>query len=53
MSMPGKPLCRPDCAGLCPNCGANLNEGPCACQAPDEERWRALAALKTKDEEGS
>src|SRR3990172_1926635 len=29
MSMPGKPLCRPDCAGLCPNCGANLNEGPC------------------------
>ncbi|MDO8613103.1 MAG: DUF177 domain-containing protein [Dehalococcoidia bacterium] len=53
MSMPGKPLCRPDCAGLCPNCGANLNEGPCACQAQDEERWRALAALKTKDEEGS
>ena len=53
MSMPGKPLCRPDCAGLCPNCGANLNEGPCACQGQDEERWRALAALKTKDEEGS
>ena len=53
MSMPGKPLCRPDCAGLCPTCGANLNEGPCACQAQDEGRWRALAALKTKDEEGS
>jgi uncharacterized protein len=53
MSMPGKPLCRPDCAGLCPNCGANLNEGPCACQDRSESRWRALAALKTKDEEGS
>ena len=25
------PLCREDCAGLCAQCGANLNEGPCAC----------------------
>ena len=24
-------LCRPDCKGLCLSCGANLNEGPCAC----------------------
>jgi uncharacterized protein len=53
MSLPGKPLCRPDCAGLCPNCGANLNEGQCGCQAQSESPWRALAALKTKDEEGS
>ena len=53
ISMPGKPLCRPDCAGLCPNCGANLNEGPCACQAETKDRWQALGALKTKDEEGS
>lgn len=27
------PLCRPDCAGLCPTCGADLNAGPCACTA--------------------
>jgi len=53
MSVPGKPLCRPRCAGLCPNCGANLNEGPCACRPDSEGAWRALAALKTKDEEGS
>ena len=25
------PLCRDDCKGLCPQCGANLNEGPCGC----------------------
>lgn len=28
LSMPINPLCRPDCAGLCPVCGANLNEMP-------------------------
>jgi len=27
------PLCREDCAGLCPRCGADLNAGPCACKA--------------------
>lgn len=29
-------LCREDCAGLCPRCGADLNAGPCACAAPTE-----------------
>ena len=33
---PSMPLCREDCAGLCPMCGANLNEGPCGC-GPDED----------------
>lgn len=28
---PGMPLCRDDCQGLCPSCGANLNDGPCDC----------------------
>lgn len=27
----GKHLCREDCLGLCVNCGANLNDGPCEC----------------------
>jgi uncharacterized protein len=53
MSSPSKPLCRPDCAGLCPACGVNLNEGPCSCQSPSDERWRALAALSTENQEGS
>ena len=26
------PLCRPDCRGLCAQCGAELNAGPCACE---------------------
>jgi uncharacterized protein len=29
--LPIKPLCKPDCAGLCPICGKDLNEGPCTC----------------------
>ena len=31
LAMPMKPLCRVDCAGLCPECGANLNENKCHC----------------------
>lgn len=30
--LPLKMLCREDCLGLCDQCGANLNEGPCQCQ---------------------
>lgn len=42
-----QPLCRPDCPGLCPQCGKDLNLGSCSCEkvAPDP-RWAALAALK-------
>lgn len=53
MSSPSKALCRPHCAGLCPTCGANLNEGPCSCRSPSDERWRALSALKSENREGS
>ena len=39
-------LCRPDCRGLCPNCGQDLNEGPCGCQRESEDaRWAALSRL--------
>jgi uncharacterized protein len=31
LGVPFSALCRPDCGGLCPACGANLNDGPCAC----------------------
>jgi len=53
ISEPAKPLCRPDCAGLCPTCGADLNQGPCNCPPAVNERWQALAGLKTTDQEGS
>jgi len=35
LSIPMKPLCKADCAGLCPNCGCNLNRETCNC-APQE-----------------
>ena len=31
LGIPMKPLCREDCAGLCQNCGRNLNQGLCGC----------------------
>ena len=31
LDYPIKPLCQPDCRGLCPKCGKNLNEGGCSC----------------------
>jgi uncharacterized protein len=31
LEVPMAPHCREDCAGLCPRCGADLNEGPCGC----------------------
>ncbi len=31
LAIPMKPLCGRDCAGLCPTCGHNLNQGPCDC----------------------
>lgn len=33
LNTPMNPLCRPDCAGLCPQCGADLNQGPCSCMS--------------------
>lgn len=33
LEIPNPPLCSDDCKGLCPQCGANLNEGDCGCGA--------------------
>lgn len=44
MSLPEKVLCRDECAGLCPNCGADLNLGRCGC--PAETLDPRLQALK-------
>ena len=40
--------CRPDCRGLCPRCGKDLNAGRCGCPPATDLRWAALAALKDK-----
>jgi len=44
LQVPMKPVCRPDCRGLCPQCGADLNQGDCGCR-PDIVDPR-LAALR-------
>ncbi|MEO7795638.1 MAG: DUF177 domain-containing protein [Thermoanaerobaculia bacterium] len=47
LSLPMKPLCREDCAGLCPQCGQDWNEERCSCILERvDPRWAALAALK-------
>jgi uncharacterized protein len=45
LNLPMKPLCRPDCAGLCPTCGADLNAGRCECAPPGDSRWADLEAF--------
>lgn len=48
LELPQAPLCREDCAGLCPTCGADLNAGPCDCPDPSvDPRWSALDALRS------
>jgi uncharacterized protein len=45
--LPMKPLCQPDCKGLCPQCGMNLNTGTCDCSAEWEDpRLAGLRGLK-------
>ncbi len=44
-AMPSKFLCDDDCKGLCPKCGANLNEGPCECKKDIDPRFEALLSL--------
>ncbi len=52
LSLPLAPLCRENCAGLCPRCGADLNAGPCGCEPDDRDpRWAALDVLKTDAED--
>jgi uncharacterized protein len=49
LALPDKILCRPDCAGLCPVCGRNLNDEP---HTHEEElvdpRWSGLAELRDR-----
>ena len=46
LAMPSKFLCDEDCAGLCPQCGHNLNLGTCDCPAEEfDPRWAKLSEL--------
>jgi uncharacterized protein len=46
LELPMAPLCREDCAGLCAQCGADRNEGDCACVVPRDPRWANLDVLR-------
>ena len=35
LNAPQRSLCRPDCRGICPQCGTNLNTGSCDCDKED------------------
>lgn len=50
LELPDAPLCRDDCAGICPQCGADRNETPCDCDtAAKDLRWSALEGLRLDD----
>ena len=50
VAVPLKPLCREDCKGLCPQCGANWNNGLCDCPTETmDNRWAALKELRLED----
>jgi uncharacterized protein len=47
LAVPMAPVCRPDCKGLCPHCGANLNQGACGCaQGAADPRFDVLRKLR-------
>ena len=48
LNLDSKLLCKEDCKGLCPQCGKNLNDGPCNCQKELDPRFAALKQLLEK-----
>ena len=46
LALPAQILCRPDCAGLCPECGKDLNVEPHEHEKGPDPRWSALKDLK-------
>jgi len=47
LNVPGYALCRDDCKGLCPTCGAELNLGDCGCASNmADPRWEALHKIR-------
>jgi uncharacterized protein len=48
MAVPIAPACKPDCAGLCPICGRNLNQGACGCQLVRHELFKPRTELRRR-----
>jgi uncharacterized protein len=53
LALPAQVVCRPDCAGLCPECGENLNEADLDHHhdPPPDPRWAALRELRFDEEQ--
>jgi uncharacterized protein len=50
LAIPTKRLCQEGCCGLCPRCGANLNEASCSCETEQTDpRWNGLRRLTFDD----
>jgi uncharacterized protein len=49
LELPQRALCQPDCRGLCPTCGKDLNESACQCKpSRGDLRWQALDQIKLR-----
>lgn len=47
LELPLAPLCKVECEGLCPTCGADRNVGGCDCEhTAGDPRWAALDVLR-------
>lgn len=53
VNLPVSPTCSPDCKGICPRCGKNINLGECTCRDEEEidPRWEALRELLPEEEQ--
>jgi uncharacterized protein len=53
LEVPKVIVCKPECQGLCAECGQNLNESSCNCTpTKSDPRWEALKAFKTEESPG-
>jgi len=54
LTLPANPVCRPDCPGLCPDCGAHLADLPADhSHAAGDPRWAALRNLSDTESPGA
>jgi len=49
LAVPAFALCRDDCKGICPTCGADRNTGACNCAPDPDVRWAGLRDVRTPD----
>ena len=54
LALPGYPVCRDRCLGLCPICGGDLNESNCGCRRVQADpRWDVLRELVSDGQPGA